>query len=374
MKDKTDQEKAEYLAHKWSRKTLSTEEMHFLEQWYNSHDDEIFSHSQMEGVVKKQMWKAISSKIGSAKTIPFWIKTVSAACLTLTLGSLFYLALQKPLVPEPVFIGKLKEIGPGGNAATLTLSNGKKVELKQVPTIGLSEEGVQITKEEEGKLSYQTIANKLASVIQQNTLETPAGGQYQVVLSDGSKIWLNSNSSLRYPANFRAAKERIVELEGEGYFEIQKDSSRPFIVRSRNQRIQVKGTKFNVNTYSDEPNIATTLVEGSVAIENQYASLSLSPDEQALNDGKSISKERIDARAFVSWKDGYFEFNNTDLNTAMRQISRWYGLKVVYADKLPSKHFTGKIYRDLKLSNALKILSYFEVRFTVDDHTIYISN
>jgi len=374
MKSKITLEKAEYLAYKSQIKTISEKEQKKLDEWYTSHDDTIFTYQDGEHTVEKRIWNNIKAKLTTHQPLQLWLKLAIAACLVIAVSVTFYIANQKTQLPIPVFTGKIKDVPPGGNSAILTLSNGQRVNLGKKNAQLLLQKDIQTNDFEKGTLSYQKEHRAGIGPKSLNTLEIPASGQYHLVLADGSNIWLNSKSSLRYPVNFDDSNERIVELDGEGYFEIAKDPKHPFIVKSGNQRVKVLGTHFNINTYNDEPNVATTLLEGAVVVTSQRASTLLVPNQQVTYDGKSMTVKNVDAQKFISWKDGYFEFQQTDLPTAMRQIARWYNLKIVYEGTLPTKRFTGKVYRDLKLSGALKILSYFEVKFTVSDNTIIINN
>jgi transmembrane sensor len=374
MKNKLSQEEIEKLAYKKQIHTISTEEKVLLDAWYYGHDDSVFFHYDPEQDVKHRIWNVINAHIGKKRQLKLWPKILSAACLVLVAGFSLYL-LSHNRSSDPIFTGKVKDINPGSNKAILTLSDGTHIDLNQAGSGNLATQGTtKIRKFEDGKLAYNTSPSLIVSGKKLNSIETPYGGQYEVVLSDGSKVWLNSKSSLHYPVSFNGEQQRIVKLTGEAYFEIAKDSSHPFIVQSKGQAVLVLGTHFNVNAYDDEPATTTTLTEGAIRLSGKSTTVQIKPNEQSVNNGITIRVQEVDASQFISWKDGYFEFQETDLKTAMRQIARWYNLKVVYSGEMPNKRFTGKIFRNLKLSSTLKILSYFDVKFVVSNNTIYINN
>lgn len=199
-----------------------------------------------------------------------------------------------------------------------------------------------------------------------NTLSTPRGGQYQVVMSDGSKVWLNAASSLRFPATFSEGK-REVELTGEAYFEVTKNLEKPFFVKIGAVQVQVLGTHFNVNAYPNEEEIKTSLLEGSVKITKGKAIGMLKPGEQAVLNNKKdevkITNTNMDK--VMAWKNGLFQFDGTDINNIMREISRWYKVEIVYTEKVNMRQFEGKISRNAKLSEVLRILELSGVKFTL---------
>ena len=211
--------------------------------------------------------------------------------------------------------------------------------------------------------------------IRYNTITTLRGGQYQVILPDGTKVWLNAASSLKYPTEFRG-KERNVELTGEAYFEVAKNATMPFHVQSAGQTVRVLGTHFNINAYEDEGVIKTTLLEGSIQITYQQAKVLIKPGEQARvvagSPDKIIVDENADTDGAVAWKDGYFQFNHADIRTVMRQISRWYDVTVKYEGSVSSKDFGGAIERNLKLSQVLHILEKSQVHFVINGKEVVV--
>jgi ferric-dicitrate binding protein FerR (iron transport regulator) len=256
------------------------------------------------------------------------------------------------------------DIAPGGNKALLTLANGSKIILDDAATGELAKQsGVKVTKAANGQLVY-TIENSLpgsksSAQLAYNTIETPKGGQYQVNLPDGSKVWLNASSSLRYPTNF-IGNIRNVELTGEAYFEVAKNANKPFRVVSNNQVVEVLGTHFNISSYADETSVKTTLLEGSVKVLSTRSNQSklLKPGEQSdINYSKnSFSVQVVNTEEAIAWKNGYFLFVDEDLKNVMSKFARWYNVDVEYQGNVDNLRFGGMVSRSKGLTQALKII------------------
>ncbi|WP_316828266.1 FecR family protein [Pedobacter miscanthi] len=301
-----------------------------------------------------------------------WLKwSIAASVLVLlSVGLLFYIA-QNNKTANP----KLADVAPGGNKATLILANGKKIDLSGAVNGAIADEtGIKVIKTAEGKIIYDLSNTTAAANEQYNTIETPMGGQYQVNLSDGTKVWLNAASSLRYPTHF-SGKERKVELTGEGYFEVAHQKNMPFKVASAGQTVEVLGTHFNIMAYHDEPNVKTTLLQGSVKLYTGNQNTLLKPGEQALRTGNHIRiSDEVDMEDVVAWKDGYFKFNES-LEGIMSKISRWYGVEVVYETKTdPNLTYSGKISRGRNISAILKIIEFNgDVHFRIEGRKVFVT-
>lgn len=260
-------------------------------------------------------------------------------------------------------IGKTN-ILPGGNKAVLTLSDGSIIQLSDsLSKFNRNNNGFLITANQgELTLKTETLANSSSTKL--NTLSTPRSGQYVVNLPDGSKVWLNAESSLTFPNTFNS-KERKVTLTGEGYFDIAKNKNTPFIVQVDELQIEVLGTQFNINAYEDTPKLETTLVEGSLKVSQGLQSIILSPNQQSVWNKKEqkLSMQKIDTKAFTGWKDGYFVFENTNIKTIMSQLARWYDIEVVYIGNTANKEYTGRI---LKRSNIEEVLDMLELTGTIN--------
>jgi ferric-dicitrate binding protein FerR (iron transport regulator) len=271
----------------------------------------------------------------------------------------------------------MEDKAPGGNKAVLTLANGRKIALDDVEAGNLAmQAGTRVTKSAGGEVIYEAAppANgKGAAGTVFNTISTPRGGQFQVRLPDGTRVWLNAASSLRFPAVFEGP-HRKVELTGEGYFEVVKDEKRPFRVESAGQNIQVLGTHFNVNAYGDDGVVRTTLVEGSVQVNSQQGNMLLAPGEQSQLNTQSgaMRKVKADLEQALAWRNGNFLFNDTYLPDIMSQLSRWYDVEAAGKD-FPRIRYNGGIPRSMQLSDVLKMLEETgNVKFQLVNNTITI--
>jgi len=254
-------------------------------------------------------------------------------------------------------------IVPGSDKATLFLTDGSKIELDSVPAEDLAvQNGVKISEAAGGELIYKLERpTKLVppQKLAYNTLQTGRGGQYKIVLTDGTRIWLNAASSLRFPTAFTGS-ERRVELNGEAYFEVAHNRRRPFRVLSNHQLIEVLGTHFNVNCYADETKTKTTLIEGMVKVADRDTKsvAVLKPGQQSVlsPDAKTIKVKNVNAEDAIAWKNGYFMFSNESVSTIMREISRWYNVEVEYRGKVPQKTMWGSVSKFKDVAETLRML------------------
>ncbi len=272
-----------------------------------------------------------------------------------------------------------KNIIPGKVGATLTLANGKKIKLSDAVNGEIADElGVSVTKTQSGQLMYQfkSSSKKGAAKNAVNTLSTGRGETYILVLPDHSKVWLNAASSITYSTNLVDSKGvRQVQLQGEAYFEVFKDKRHPFIVNTDNQRVEVLGTHFNINSYADEAVTATTLLEGSVKISTAKFSRLLKPNQQALQrkDG-NVEIREVNTDDVVAWKDGYFIFEDETLENIMLRVSRWYDVEVDYAKDVDKhKLYGGGVSRYDDVSTVLEILaSTKNIHFKIEGRKIMV--
>jgi ferric-dicitrate binding protein FerR (iron transport regulator) len=263
---------------------------------------------------------------------------------------------------------------PGRNTAVLTLGNGQKILLDSAGAGELAVEGnTMLRKLDSGSLSYSVGAGKKEEDVVYNMLTTPRSGQYQLILPDGSHVWLNNVSSIRYPTSFRGSN-RTVELIGEGYFEIASHPAQPFIVKVNGQEVEVLGTSFNIMAYPDEPAVQTTLLTGEVKVEAGSTSVQLHPDEQAQWSGAGHIKvlTHVPSQEIVSWKNGFFYFGRASLKEVMRQLARWYDVEVRYEGAVPDIEFGGKIDRSLSLDDLLKFLNKNQVHFRLEGRVLIV--
>jgi ferric-dicitrate binding protein FerR (iron transport regulator) len=265
------------------------------------------------------------------------------------------------------------DVKPGGNKAVLTLADGSAVVLDKLEKGAIADQGAaRVVKLDDGKLAYNILTEKPAELAF-NTLTTPAAGQFEVLLPDGSKVWLNNASSLRYPVAF-TGKDREVELKGEAYFEIARNSRQPFKVHVGEMMVDVLGTSFNISAYEDERAIKTTLLTGAVRVSKGAAMVLPKANEQVqLNEaGKLSVLQDVDVDGVIAWKSGLFHFERADIKTVMRMLARWYDLDVRYEGPVTSHEFGGDIDRDLNLSQVLEVLQKNQVHFDLDGRVLTV--
>lgn len=369
------------LLQKYQEGTLSDVDTDKLEAWYLHKASN--SNLQLSELELEKSYEYLKSKLPlhqEAKVIRIWPCVAVAASIALLLGTgLFYFIKPKE---QPIQVAeKPLEIAPGGNRGVLTLSNGKQIVLADISAKDtIAKEGKQaevtIKMSANGVITYVINPNAEAPKVATNsfnTLSTPTGGQYNIVLADGTKVFLNAVSSIKYPTQFNG-NQRVVELEGEAYFEVAKDRSKPFIVKSGNQAIEVLGTHFNVHAYDNEAVVKTTLLEGSVAVTHKNQKAILKPGQQSnVSDNfNKIAIREVDTEAAIAWKNGRFKFDNADLKTVMRQLERWYGIKVEYRGDVSQVTFNGGTFRNKNLSEVLKVLELSNIKFKVEGKTIIV--
>lgn len=287
-----------------------------------------------------------------------WIGWVAAAVvLFLVTGWWFFVRteVKPPLVSENIAPG-VGAIVPGGNKAILTLDDGSRIMLDSANKGAITKEGnILVEKTGEGHLSYKN--DGIVAEERFNTISTPRGGQYQLTLSDGSKVWLNAASSLKYPMVF-IGRERKVELTGEGYFEVAPNTQQPFLVKVNDVEVKVLGTHFNINSYKEEAATATTVVSGQVKVKKNENEMLLAPGQQAITYvGVDALKKvnRVDVEAVIAWKNGRFVFNAAQLDDILQQVARWYDVDIVYEGKT-DETFSGTLPRSENVTKLLNIL------------------
>ncbi len=367
----TDEEKA--ILDTWYLKLSQTETVIVDEDDMTNRLDAVWAGLEMNRKPKRDIYRLNLIRISSA------------AAIILMIGSVFFYYYKKDAQQQLISNIAKNDIAPGGNKAILTLANGEKISLTDAQNgILASQPGVQITKTSAGQLIY-TISDRKAenSTAEYNTIETPKGGQYQVSLPDGTKVWLNAASSLKYPSTFEKSVTRKVELNGEAYFEVAKDKAHPFIVESKDQQVEVLGTHFNINSYSDEKVVKTTLLEGSVRVSLHAAQpvklaakfVMLLPNQQAsVTGGSDINVNEVNAENAIAWKNGLFMFNDEPLGEVMQKISRWYGVEVNINDPaLYQKTVYGTISRYSNVSKVLNMLEKTgEMQFEIAGNSITV--
>jgi ferric-dicitrate binding protein FerR (iron transport regulator) len=255
-------------------------------------------------------------------------------------------------------------IKPGSNQAVLKLADGSEIVLDSTKNgILASKNGVEVKQTKQGQVLYTSLLPAQGTGVSWNTISTPTGGQYQIVLGNGTRVWLNAASSLRFPVAFKG-RERAVEVTGEVYFEVAKDEARPFKVSFNGNTVTVLGTHFNVMAYSDEAKSKVTLLEGSIRINNHAEQKLLRPGMQALvgDSNSTITTRRANLEEAVAWKNGYFVFDNENIQSIMRKVARWYNVTVAYQGNMTGKEFSGSISR---FENVSEVLGMLELTGTI---------
>ena len=318
--------------------------------------------------------KQISGKHGRTNKIGIWA-SAAAAVATIVLGVYFFNASPDEEITKSTTFAKYKDIPPGRNTAKLTLANGQDIELSDMKTgVVIDVSGLKYS--DETKITSASINSKNKDALM--SITTPNGGTYQVILSDGSKVWLNAASSIKFPASFAGQKQRSVELVGEAYFEISKNRNQKFVVNNKTQQVEVLGTHFNINGYPEEGNVKTTLLEGSVrvsSVRNQMQErVSLIPGQQSVvSISKGIKVGTVDVNDIVAWKEGKFVFVRENVRSIMNKIARWYDVEIVYEGDVSNKFLGGSVSRFKNVSQVLEMLSATKaVQFRIENKKVIV--
>lgn len=374
MKDPNPSERINLLARKWQDGTITDLEREEFEQWYADFENvlEINSDESREET-EHRLYDLIARKGNIRQKRQYkWPRIAAAASvlLFLSIGGYYYNTKNEQ---QHIAQLQLNDIAPGGNKAILTLANGQRIVLTNAKNGQLALQGnTEITKTANGDIAYHQTKDQ-PTAVSYNTVSTPTGGQYHLILTDGTNVWLNAASSIKYPTAFSGA-ERKVEITGEAYFEVAHNAAKPFRVKSNDQVVEVLGTHFNVNAYTDENETKTTLLEGSVKVTGSNGFKLIKPGQQAVLKGSNLGVTEADLEEVVSWKNGYFKFNG-NLEDIMGKISRWYDVSIVYQTKPdPGYTFVGEISRGRNLSEILKIMEYTgKVHFAIEGRRIIVN-
>lgn len=370
---------AEKLLDKYANGNCTEEELAILHTWYLEQELSVpqISTEEVE-MAKQQVWNKLPIHDATiSKTVKLFpsrlINRIAVAAVVVLSLSVGYYFIQKEQLNLSSQIAKQEQILPGGNKAVLTFADGSAVDLNQITNGVLREDhGAKIFKTKDGQIYYTNNDNEHTKAIGWNTLSIPAGGYYNVTLSDGTIVWLNAKSSLKYPTEF-TAKERIVELSGEGYFEVAHRKNQPFKVITEHQTVEVLGTHFNINAYQDEQSTTTTLLEGSVKINAAGVEKLLAPNQQAKLSAGKMTITSYSASNAIDWVNNDFIFDNESLSSIMRKISRWYNVEVSYPTNLSNIEFTGSISRSKNITQVLKIMELTGmVNFKVEGRRITV--
>jgi len=357
MDESQDPQYIQLLARKWQENSITNEECAIFEKWYNETENLLeITSDESRTEMEQRIYKQILHRAGIPPRRVIAYRYVAAAASLLFMLSfgvyfLFFNKLSENRVPVAG-----STIIPGSNKAILRLADGRAILLDDAANGKLALQGNTIvSKDADGQLRYAQGDYHENATYTWNTLETPFGGQYQLLLADGTKVWLNAGSSITYPTVFDH-KERKVEIRGEVYFEVSHHADWPFKVSSPGQTVEVLGTQFNVNAYDNEDKTRTTLLQGAVQVLTAHAKTRLSPGQQAVYAGNKLITSIVDTDEAIAWKQGYFRFNDERIESIMRKLARWYNVEVKFEGKVTEESFSGKISRQKSIQQTLAML------------------
>jgi transmembrane sensor len=351
MKKRNSKKNAAQLLEDYRNGTTSAKERALVYSWYLNYQNLAPSLGVEDVKMEEQLALKELQKYLNIKKRTSWKYFTAAASfiICLGIGALYYYTNQT----KKQAVAKLSnDFGPGYDQAFLVLANGNKIKASAMPNNSILKQNGASIYRLDNKLVYQKDEN--SSLLAFNELIVPAKGKYTVKLSDGTVVWLNASSSLKFPASFSNQKNRMVELDGEAYFEVSKNKHQPFIVKTGPQLVTVLGTHFNIKAYKNEPEVKTTLLEGSVKVNN----IKLTPNHSAILRNGSLAVTKADTSQAISWKNGFFNFKDENVVSIMRQISHWYDVEIEYRCKTQDKVFNGEFARTKGLAEVLTLLEY----------------
>lgn len=369
---------AKDILERYIKGECTAEEKALVESWYNQHDNPA-NNALTEKELLEELY-AVDKALGVPVRKPAYRRMMTAAAAVLVVGIagwwVYRVVSNKPTATVTAKVVKEEVIVPGGNKAILTLANGDKISLTDAGNGKIaSESGISIAKTADGQMVYRitNAGTSTANSNSYNTIETPVGGQYQVQLPDGTQVWLNARSALRFPVHFDN-NERRVEIEGEVYFEVAHDKTKPFRVVSEGQVVEVLGTHFNVNAYENEGVIKTTLLEGSVKVASNGQHAMLKPGEQSHVAGSNISTHHnVNIDDVVAWKNNKIQFTDLDIKSVMRMLERWYNIEAVYTGEPIHTTFGGSVSRAKNIDVMLKLLETTgDVHFKIEGRRVIV--
>jgi len=349
---------------------LSPEEKRLLDAWYNrqaADSQHQLTRDEIEDTIRSL---SAGLPLGETRVKRLWPRIVAAASILIAISAGGYLFLHhKEPVQQQTAQNQIHDIPPGSNKAILTLSNGQKISLTDAKNGNIAKQAnASITKTSNGRLVY-LVNSSAAAEVAYNTVSTPVSGQHEITLSDGTEVMLDAQSSITFPVTF-TGKERKVSMTGQAYFIVKHNARQPFLVSVKGQTIRDIGTEFNVNAYDDETTVKTTLVSGSVKVNNTL----IKPGQQAIGTTNNIKVEEADTAAIVAWKDGNFIFRHQDLETTMRQLARWYNVQVVYDNAPQNLRIGGKVSRERPLSVVLAAMEQTgEIKFKLNGRILTVT-
>ncbi|GGC43440.1 iron dicitrate transporter FecR [Parapedobacter defluvii] len=363
------------LIQRYNDGTATPEERRQVEQWYDTihgPDHGNLEHQpEARAYVRRTLWAGIQRRrpVGAGKRrLVRWLPYAAAVLIAVLAGTWFFVS-EREAHPQ-VVAENAYAIHPGGNRATLMLADGRTIDLSEAQSGIVVADGITYS---DGTAVLDRSANT-GTGNELLQLTTPRGGTYQITLPDGSQVWLNSGTTLKYPARFDG-RERLVELEGEAYFEVKSLQHMPFKVKSKGQEVSVLGTQFNICAYPEDTDTKTTLVDGSVKVAvytGQQPAVVLQPGQQSVFQQSQLAVVAVDTAPFIAWKSGFFHFRQTEIREVMNQLSRWYNIDVRYEASLPGETFSGKMERNVSLGNVLDFLSGSGIKYRLEGRHLII--
>lgn len=347
------------------------------EEWFQAFCEEANIAAQLKmyySADKASVWDKTRNKIIATTDTPpikklnIWWRITTAAAIVIIIAAAGLWFLNSPDGTSEQPTNKYaNDIAPGKNQASITLANGKTINLSDQKN-GVIINDIALTYSDGSK-----IQDGVASTEGIQTITTPKGGTYQVRLPDGTNVWLNAASSLTYNASLSKVSTRMVKLTGEAYFEVAKDKKRPFIVQTAKQQVEVLGTHFNVKAYEDESGTNTTLIEGLVKVISKDESRIITPGQHLFNNYKELKVGQANLEETMAWKNGYFRFNDEKIESVMRKLSRWYDIEVQYEGKVSDEEFNGKISMFNNLDKVLTMLEKTKsIHFKVEGRRVTV--
>ena len=372
-----EQELEKIIMKQLASEMLSEDEKAYFEEWYKnpSHQEYfrellkirsgVIAYSVKDRIDCGKAWRKIRPvrKISRIRQV---MKYVAIMLLPLCVGLLLFIREQKK--EQVVYVEPT--VRPGGKLAVLTLSTGEQIELARSVS-AMSEQGAEISNSMGNELVYKQVGDMAPVKEVYNTISVPRG-EYKIVLADGTTVWLNSDSDIRFPVTFSGDK-RQVELQGEAYFEVAKNVEKPFIVKINDYNIRVTGTQFNVRNYSGE-NVATTLVEGSVQLERGKEVQKMYPGQQALLVNGQLVVKKVDVVDVIGWREGTFSFKEVRLEDIINELARWYDFDVYYQDTdVKNYHFTAWFRRNASIEEVIEVLEKTKkIKMKLDGKTLIV--
>ncbi len=364
----TEQEFLQLLSRFKQDRLSEAEATAFAEAVTSGRFDELVQDDVLQSLQKPVRQKSgLLRVLGAAR-----YRAAAAAILIGGLSSLFVFRAVRNGGEKENAQAATAAVQPGGQKALLTLADGSVVELDSTGAMTIPGQGNASVQAAGGQLTYNTAGEGDAPIF--NTLRTPRGGQFKIILADGTKVWMNAGSSLKYPTAF-GATERLVELSGEAYFEVEKDAAKPFRVKVQDMAVDVLGTDFNIMAYEEEAAVNTTLVNGAVKVSGSGDSQLLKPGQQAsLSRSGNLSVKEADVEEAIAWKNGLFIFQDADLQTVMRQLARWYDIEIEYEGRPADMKLNGAVFRNYSLSQVLTVLKATGLQFKMEAKKLIIIN